>query len=339
MIRNLYLVAALLVISPCIHAKSSLLTTEEKEGKVSIAISLEDAADSAARIWLPYPISDTHQQIEDVTISGNLISPATYQEPDSGGHYLYGEWPAATASKSLQLTFKVRAAQHREKNLVATNEPIPVAVRKYLEASELIPIDGVVAETAQEIIHDEQDILQRARAVYDWVVENTYRDPNVKGCGTGIVEITLARRSGKCADLSSVYVALARASGVPAREVFGLRLGKEEQQDITGGYHCWAEFYLPGTGWVPVDPADVRKIMLVQKLDLGAASSYREFYFGNIDSYRIVLVKGGRGINLLPQQQAGALNYFMYPYAEVDGKALDYLEPESFRYSVSFDAI
>lgn len=98
---------------------------------------------------------------------------------------------------------------------------------------------------------------------YDRVVVNTKRDPEVRGCGVGIVEQTLAKLSGKCADLSSVYVALARAAGVPAREVFGLRLGQQSKQDITDEYHCWAEFYLPGTGWVQVGPSDVRKIWLV----------------------------------------------------------------------------
>ena len=153
---------------------------------------------------------------------------------------------------------------------------------------------------------------------------------------TGVVEEILTKRGGKCADISSVFVALARAAGVPAREVFGLRLGKKSEQDMTGGYHCWAEFYLPGTGWIPVDPADVRKIMLIKKLKLKDAQSYKEYYFGAVDEYRIVLERGGRGITLQPPQKGGPLNYFMYPYAEVDGRPLDYLDPKSFNYSVRF---
>jgi transglutaminase-like putative cysteine protease len=134
-------------------------------------------------------------------------------------------------------------------------------------------------------------------------------------------------------------VALARAAGVPAREVFGLRLGKGETQDITKGHHCWAEFYLPGTGWIQVDPADVRKVMLVKKLNLEEAKPYREYFFGAVDEYRIVLERGGRGILFNPPQKGGPLNYFMYPYAEVDGKPLDYFDPGSFSYTVSFRAL
>ncbi|MEF9476311.1 MAG: transglutaminase domain-containing protein [Candidatus Mariimomonas ferrooxydans] len=126
---------------------------------------------------------------------------------------------------------------------------------------------------------------------------------------------------------------------MPARELFGIRLGKKAEEDITGGFHCWAEFYLPGTGWVPVDPADVRKMMLDKNLSLEEAKPYREYYFGAVDEYRIVLEKSGRGLNLLPLQEAGPLNYLMYPYAEVNGKPLDYFEPEEFSYSVHFREI
>ena len=109
-------------------------------------------------------------------------------------------------------------------------------------------------------------MLEKARAIYDWTCENTYRDPDTRGCGKGDVCALLKKPGGKCTDISSVFVALARAAGVPAREIFGIRLGKKAEEDITGWQHCWAEFYLPGYGWVPADPADVRKAMLVEKL-------------------------------------------------------------------------
>lgn len=312
----------------------------EREGVVSIKIRLNAPADAkTARIWLPYPVSERHQTIEDMQIEGNFLNSALYREPESGALYLFAEWKEVSASPSLDLTFKVSSRERRVADLKETGQFVPAEARKYLDKSWWIPADGELQKIAREIQQGKRGILEKARSVYDWVVENTTRDPNVKGCGLGVVEVTLAKRSGKCADLSSVYVALARSIGVPAREVFGLRLGRTAEEDITGGHHCWAEFYLPGSGWVPVDPSDVRKVMLRNRLELSEAESYREYYFGGVDEYRIVLGRGGRGIKLLPPQQSGALNYFMYPYAEIDGKSLDHLEPDSFRYSINFVAL
>ena len=310
---------------------------DEKQGLITIKVDLKvPETPQSAKIWLPYPVSGKYQLIENMAITGNFINSGVYKEPKSGALYFFAEWPKEIQEKNMELGFKVSTQERQTRKLIDTGAPVPVEIQKYLQPDWWIPTDGQVAEIAQGIQKDKTGILEKSRAVYDWVVENTSRDPNVKGCGLGIVEVTLSKRSGKCADISSVYVALARNVGVPAREVFGLRLGKKAEQDITGWYHCWAEFYLPGTGWVAVDPADVRKKMLVDKLELADIKELREYFFGGVDAYRITLESGGRGITLQPAQESKPVNYLMYPYAEVNGKALDYFDPESFRYSVGF---
>lgn len=311
----------------------------EQHGIVRIQIDLHHADSKPAKLWLPYPLSDQYQRIEDIRLQGNHSRSAVYREPVSGALFLYAEWPKETTNKRLQFVFKARARERSVKDLVDSNDTVPVEVKRYLQADWWVPTEDEVARIAQQIGKDNGGILEKARAVYDWVVENTTRDPNVRGCGTGIVERTLAKRSGKCADLSSVYVALARSIGVPSREIFGLRLGKKAEQDITFGYHCWAEFYLPGRGWVPVDPSDVRKKMLQDNLSLDEVSDLREYYFGAVDAYRIVLERGGRGISLPYSEANQPVNYLMYPYAEIDGEALDYFDAENFRYSVLFKQI
>ncbi len=310
---------------------------EEKQGLISIKVDLKNSkAAQAAKIWLPYPVSGEYQLIENIVTKGNFINSGVYKEPKSGALYFFAEWSKEVQEKNMELSFKVSTQERQTRNLVDIGAAVPVGILKYLQPDWWVPTGGQVAEIAQSIQKDKTGILEKSRAVYDWVVENTARDPNVKGCGLGIVEVTLSKRSGKCADISSVYVALARNVGVPAREVFGLRLGKKAEQDITGYYHCWAEFYLPGTGWVAVDPADVRKRMLVDKLELADIKELGEYFFGGVDAYRMTLERGGRGITLNPTQESKPINYLMYPYAEVDGKALDYFDPESFRYSVEF---
>ncbi|MFQ6040046.1 MAG: transglutaminase family protein [Candidatus Poribacteria bacterium] len=318
---------------------TSLSFAKEREGNVTIKVNLNAPKEAKrVRLWLPYPVSDEHQRIEDVRIKGNYSLQGIYRDPATSALALYAEWQGRSDKRTLELSFKAWAEEWVAKELKETGEPIPVEVKRYLESNRWTPTDGKVREIATGITNGKKGILEKARAIYDWVVENTYRDPNVKGCGQGIVEEMLTKRGGKCVDISSVFVALARAAGVPAREIFGLRLGKKSKEDITGGHHCWAEFYLPGTGWVAVDPADVRKRMLEKGLDLKDAKPYREYYFGAVDEYRIVLGRGGRDVTLQPPQKGGALNYFMYPYAEVDDKPLDYMEPRSFRFSISFEA-
>ncbi len=309
----------------------------ERGGTVEFSISVSAPPESrAVKLWFPYPTSDQDQEIKDLQFNGNYSNFTISREPLSGALYLFTEWNNPAKKPMLSVKFHAKARERRIAKLVDAGLPIPVEVMKYIHAEFWIPSDDkMIRMIAHEITKGKKGILQKARAVYDWTVENTRRDPTVPGCGVGRVEVTLASRTGKCADISSVFVALARAAGVPAREVFGLRLGRPGQTDITDGHHCWAEFYLPGTGWVPVDPADVLKIMFDKNLDRSAAASYLNYYFGAVDEYRIVLQKGGRGLTF-SEGNAQKVNYFMYPYAEVDGKPLDYCRPKTFAFTVAF---
>jgi transglutaminase-like putative cysteine protease len=310
------------------------------QGLVTIHITPKaDVNANLVRLWVPYPVSDSHQKIEDLDVQGNFSISQILREKNSGALYLFVEWRGAFEKRVITLTFRATAKERSAGKLKDRDEPIPEEVKRYLDGNRWVHTDKEVGALAKEITKETSGVLGTARAVYNWVVENTYRDPDVKGCGLGMADQMLVKRGGKCADISSVFVALARASGVPAREVFGLRLGTEAEQDMTKGHHCWAEFYLPGQGWVPVDPADVRKIMLVKNLDLEKAGPYRNYYFGKVEENRIILTRGGRGITLEPPQASGPINYFMYPFGEVDGKPLDYMDPGAFSYQIRYEKI
>ncbi|QXM08798.1 transglutaminase domain-containing protein [Geomonas subterranea] len=310
---------------------------KERSGSVTFSITLDSPQQAQnVKMWFPYPTSDLNQKIENLHFDGNYATFTLSREPQSGALYLYTEWRGPQKERHLNVTFDATAQERKVSRLVERPAPIPAEVAKYVKSEFWIPSDDKkVKALSHRITAGKKGILNKSRAVYDWVVDNTKRDPKVPGCGVGNVQATLAARSGKCADISTLFVALARASGVPAREVFGLRLGRPGQTDISNGHHCWAEFYLPGTGWVPVDPADVSKAVLEKNLSVAAAKPYREYYFGAVDEFRIVLQKGGRGI-VFTEGNKEKVNYFMYPYAEVDGKSLDYCRPDTFAYTVKF---
>ncbi|MFQ5582689.1 MAG: transglutaminase-like domain-containing protein [Mariprofundaceae bacterium] len=333
--KRIFLVlVCVLFVFPC------ALQAKERSGEVTLDVTIAAPDDSRdVRVWIPYPVSNSTQDISNVKIDGNFSQSGIYREKETGNLALYAEWSKPARNRAISLTFDATAKELVKRDFPAEESDIPVEVKSYLESTHFIPTDGKVKKIADSITHDGQRISEKARAVYQWVVENTKRDPAVRGCGTGDVEVVLAKRGGKCADISSVFVSIARAAGVPAREVFGLRLGKKDNQDMTKGHHCWSEFYVPGYGWVPADPADVRKMMLVKKLDLKAAQGYIDYYFGAVEQYRIALARGGRGYYLNPRQKDGPLNYFMYPYAEVDGKSLEWLAAQTdLKYKISFKA-
>ncbi len=309
----------------------------ERRTEATFKINLKAPEDSKdVRLWIPYPVSDQNQTIEDVKIDGNYSSHGVYKEKEFGNSVLYAEWKNLTKDRILTYTFKVRRKEVVKKDF-PKNDP-PLSEKDYakgLMPTSLSPTSGKVKETAENITKGKKTVLAKARAIYDWIVDNMYRDPQIKGCGMGEVEKLLGSLGGKCGDIHSVYIALARSVGVPSREIFGIRIPNGKDGDMTKAQHCWAEFFSPGYGWVPIDPSDVRKIMLEKKLSLGEEKEFREYYFGAVDESRISYGIG-RDLILNPPQKDGRLNYFMYPYAEADGKALDDLFGFNLGYTITF---
>jgi transglutaminase-like putative cysteine protease len=151
--------------------------------------------------------------------------------------------------------------------------PLPSAQMGYfLQPHKNMPTDGIVKAKAAEITQSSKTDVEKARAIYEWIVDNTFRDSKVKGCGRGDIRVMLETGylGGKCADLNALYVGLARAAGLPARDVYGIRIAKSNlgykslgtsSEVITKSQHCRAEVHIADRGWLPVDPADVRTFL------------------------------------------------------------------------------
>ena len=298
---------------------------KERHGEVTVQVNLNAPADAKnVRLWIPYPVSDEHQNIEDIRVKGNFSQSGVYREGENGSMALYAEWEGAMRERTLTYTFKVKRKEVIKKDFPKKELPFSKEeFSQYLKATSLGPTTGKVKELAEKITKGKKTNLEKARAIYDWIVNNMHRDPNIKGCGFGDVEKLLVSMGGKCGDIHSVFVALTRSVGVPSREIFGIRIPKGKEGDMTKAQHCWAEFYMPGYGWVPVDPSDVRKAMLEKKTsDLKDVKDLVEYFFGAIEENRIAY-QTGRDLVLNPAQKGEKMNYFMYPYAEADGKALN----------------
>ena len=152
---------------------------------------------------------------------------------------------------------------------------------------------------------------------------------------------------GKCADLNALYVGLARAAGLAARDVYGIRVAKSElgykslgaaTENISKAQHCRAEVYLTGYGWVPVDPADVRKVVLEEP------PGNRALHGEMVEKARTRLF-GSWEMNwmaynfahdvALPGSTQGQLGFLMYPQAETSEGRIDCLDPDNFKYEIT----
>ncbi len=219
----------------------------------------------------------------------------------------------------------------------------------FLQPSRYVPTDGIVKQTALKATAGATTDLEKARAIYDWVVDNTFRDPKVRGCGRGDIRAMLETgdMGGKCADLNALYVGLARSAGLPARHVYGLRIAKSElgykslglaTDKATKGQHCRTEVYLREHGWVPVDPADVRKVVLEEPpgnrpLSDEMVSKARTRLFG---SWEMNWMAYNYAHDIaLPGSAKQPLVYFMYPQAETAEGRVDPFDPDNFKYEIT----
>jgi transglutaminase-like putative cysteine protease len=304
------------------------------------------------RVWLPAALIEktSYQQTLANRFSAEGGSAKIVQtKPDALG-IVSAEFPAGV-KPVLILTSRIATRDYAIDLSAPTRAPKAdsAELRHFLRSTRLLPTDGIVKETAAKITIGANTDVEKARAIYEWIVENTFRDPETRGCGVGDIRFMLESRDlgGKCADLNALYVGLARASGLPARDVYGIRVAKSElgykslgasSENVTKSQHCRAEVHLASHGWVPVDPADVRKVALEEPpgnrpLDDDMVAKARARLFGSWEMNWI-------GYNFahdvaLPGSSGASVGFLMYPQAETAEGRLDCLDPDKFNYEIT----
>ncbi|MEO8144820.1 MAG: transglutaminase domain-containing protein [Betaproteobacteria bacterium] len=304
-----------------------------------------------SRAWVPLPaVENGYQKLLGNSISGNgtarIVSDGKY-----GASMAATEWGPAEPAPLLEVVSTVstrnRATDFGKQDAALKLDP--AAARFNTAATDLIPTDGIVRDTSRDIVRGKRTELDKARAIYEWIVDNTFRDPKTRGCGVGDIKAMLETQNfgGKCADLNALYVGLARSAGLPARDVYGLRVVKSDfgyrslgagTPNVTRAQHCRAEVFLTGYGWVPVDPADVRKVVLEEKAQPTTLTDpivppVRAKLFG---AWEMNWLAYNEAHDVkLPGSRGAPVAFFMYPQAETGAGRLDSLDPDSFKYTIT----
>lgn len=289
-----------------------------REVELTYAVTVAGLApdgDQDVVAWVPLPADDEVQSLR----AWRLLEdhPAQVVEDDEFGNRFVrvdlADAVRTAGSGEVALTFEFEVERRAfsawtdEETGGGEAGSTPAAdLAPFLEPDRLVPTDGFIAQEARQVVGDVQTPLAKASRLYEHVVDTMRYDKSGEGWGRGDAVYACDARTGNCTDFHSLFMAEARAVGVPAEFVIGVPLPPDAREGEIPGYHCWAQFHLDGRGWVPVDASEAYK-----------DPERRRFFFGGLDAHRVEFTTG-RDLDL-PGASVEDLNYVIYPHVEVDG--------------------
>ena len=280
-------------------------------------------ATEPVHLWIPYPTKlDPYQTAAtNVSITEN-VRHAVGRDPEYGNEFVVflpsAEQVATGFDAGIRFTV-TRKEYVAVRDGVAAKKasyapPSAQMLQRYLQPDKLVPLNSAIADLAKEQTAGANTQMEKARKIYNYVASTMRYDKSGEGWGRGDEVWACDSKRGNCTDFHSVLIGMMRSSGIPARFEIGFPLPEGKPEGEIPGYHCWAEFYVDGIGWIPVDASEASK-----------NPAKKDYFFGAVDADR-VLFTYGRDIRLSPDQKGDALNYFIYPYAEVNGQPVKNLK-------------
>jgi hypothetical protein len=312
--RKIPALLAVLALTAAAAYQASAVAPRERDFEFTYRTTITDIPEGAKKValWIPYPVSDRNQEITDLKITAPYPT-SVHKDPLYGNSILYMEVDAPKEkSVSLEMDLRVERKEYVRKDFSAGKAPEGAKgenpMSRWLQPDRLVPLDDFVRKLAAEVTAGKSTDLEKARAIYDYAVKTMTYDKSGTGWGRGDIYYACNIKKGNCTDFHAMFIGLARASGIPAKFAIGFPLPEDKKEGEIGGYHCWAEFYLKGYGWVPVDASEA-----------GKHPEKKEYFFGAHDENRVQF-SIGRDVVLNPPQEGDPVNFFVYPYVEIDGK-------------------
>jgi hypothetical protein len=278
----------------------------------SVHVPANPAAQQS-HLWIPLPQSAEDQKISNLSIESSVPHKIA-REPEYGNAFALFTPSQEQIVAGYDVSLKFDALRIEDGQLLhevsRTGQPSAAALQRYLQPDKMVPLNATIAELARTQTEGIRDPLAKARKIYDYVASTMRYDKSGEGWGRGDAMWACDSKRGNCTDFHSVLIGMMRASGIPARFEIGFPLPENKSVGDIPGYHCWAEFYLPGKGWIPVDASEASKY-----------PAKRDYFFGTVDADRVRFTYG-RDLRLSAEQKGEPLNYFIYPYAEINGQPL-----------------
>jgi transglutaminase-like putative cysteine protease len=272
------------------------------------------------RVWIPVPQTDKHQTVRVLAVKASAKTQMT-QESGYGNRMMYAEIDnPSTGQMEFTLEYEVVRREYSRGDYAelkqADHRPtvVPTSMNRLIAPDALIPTDGKIKTLALDVTGSQSGTIAKAKAAYDYLFTNMRYDKTGSGWGRGDAVWACDSKRGNCTDFHSPFIGMLRADGIPARFDIGFPLPENKDKGEISGYHCWAEFYAGKTGWIPIDISEAWK-----------AKEKQDYFFGSVDANRVQF-STGRDVTLSPKQDGPALNYFVYPYIEVDGKPYEKLD-------------
>jgi transglutaminase-like putative cysteine protease len=303
--------AAFCTLAVLTLAALALAQPKERTFEFTYAFSVRNPEQGKwLRVWFPKAHSDKYQSVRLISATGDL--PLRQTHDSRGNEMFYAEISSATKPEYhfaavYQVTRYERLGFEEIKDGTAAHLA-SAQLKQYLEPDRLVPVTGEPAQIAARVVQGKSNELAKARAIYDYIFSTMRYDKSGPGWGHGDAVWACNSKRGNCTDFHSLFAAMARSQGIPTRFSIGFPLPENEHEGEIPGYHCWAEFYLRGKGWIPVDISEAWQ-----------QPEKKNYFFGAHDDNRVQFTSG-RDLTLSPRQDGPPLNYFVYPYAESDGK-------------------
>ncbi|UCF81491.1 MAG: transglutaminase domain-containing protein [Acidobacteriota bacterium] len=268
-------------------------------------------------VFVPLAASDDSQDILRYLVTAS-VPGREKTEARYGNRFWHGH---VDRSDGRPITVRVNYAVQRrrvQKRLPEAPDKSALAAWKrekpalFLIPNRRVPVsDPLLDKVRAELPKTGPSPLARARAIYDYVVDNMEYKKEGEGWGHGDALWACTKRYGNCTDFHALFTSLARAEGIPTRFEIGFPIPENQASGKISTYHCWVQVFLPGVGWFPVDASEAWK-----------HKKRRTLYFGTQPADRILFTTG-RDLELGKGHTTGPLNYFIHPHVEVAGKRLE----------------